>query len=295
MNRLQGFPWPSPPGVAAAPTWNGCSFAVAGRETRVLAYDSESSHWSEALTSLHETESGRNHPIDLASRRLAVATMRRLDNDDPVVLDVGCSSGFVLEDLRQALPKAGLIGADYLRDPLDALARRTMGLPLLQFDLRKCPLPDACVDGITCLNVLEHIDNEGGALSHLHRILTPGGILHLEVPANPALYDLYDEVLMHHRRYRMRDLVALARAAGFRVAKATHLGFLAYPAFWWVKRRNRRRRPSPPEQKARRVVQQIRATAANPFLSGVFRLETVLSGLVSFPWGIRCILVLRKT
>src|SRR6185369_6000481 len=152
-------------------------------------YDAATSHWSDDLTSLHEAEAGQDHPIDLASRRLAVASMRGLEHDAPVVLDVGCSSGFVLEDLQRALPRASVIGSDYLEGPLEGLAGRRSNVPLLQFDLRKCPLSDGCVDGVTCLTVLEHIDDHRAALSEIRRILKPGGIAHIEVPAGPELFD----------------------------------------------------------------------------------------------------------
>lgn len=296
MKVLQSFPWPALPGATAAPSWNGHGFEVAGRNLRLLPYAVETSHWSDDLTAFHEAEGARDHWINLASRRLAVASMRKLDGTrERVILDVGCSSGLMIEDLRAALPGANVIGADYLRGPLESLAGRMPDLPLLQFDLRTCPLPDASVDGVTCLNVLEHIDDHETALGHIHRILKPGGIAHIEVPAHPSLYDIYDEHLMHHRRYRLAELVALARAQGFAVGKATHLGFLVYPAFWWVKRRNRRRLSAPPGEKARLVAQQIRSTRSNQFLVGMIQLETALGRICSFPCGIRCIVVLRKT
>src|SRR5258705_13994837 len=61
-------------------------------------------------------------------------------------LEVGCSSGFLLRDLRRELPGASLIGADYVRGPLDDLHKRMPDIPLLQFDLVQCPLPSDSVD-----------------------------------------------------------------------------------------------------------------------------------------------------
>jgi SAM-dependent methyltransferase len=244
---------------------------------------------------MHEEVAGRDHPIDLASRRLAVATMARLRGRPGLrILDVGCSSGFVLDDLRAALPEAGLIGADYLRAPLEKLAKRVSGIPILQFDLRRCPLPDASVDGITCLNVLEHIDDHEAAMRHLFRILKPGGLAHVEVPAGPDLFDIYDEHLMHHRRYRRGDLAGLARTAGFEVERATHLGCLVYPAFSLVKRRHRRLRSLPAEEKRRIVARQIGSTRRNLALAALFRLETMIGRFLPLPCGIRVIAVLRK-
>jgi ubiquinone/menaquinone biosynthesis C-methylase UbiE len=295
MTSLDAFPWPPPPGNTINPLWNGRNFDLGDRISRVLAYSAETSHWSDDLTFLHETEAGHDHPIDLASRRLAVASMKRLQAHAPIILDVGCSSGFVLEDLRQSLPQAGLIGADYLRGPLEGLAQRMPDMPIMQFDLRKCPLPDACVDGVTCLNVLEHIDDHAAALAEIHRILKPGGLAHIEVPAGPALYDIYDEHLLHHRRYRLADLVSLARQTGFSVEKATHLGFAVYPAFWWVKNRNRRKLHLPVEQKKRLVTAQIRATRVNLLFAALIKLETLIGRHLSYPLGIRCVSVLRKS
>ena len=294
MTLLNSFPWPLPPGSSVCPKWNGHGFEVGSAVNRVLAYEARSSQWSDDLTLLHEAEAGRDHPIDMASRNLAVASMMKLRSATPIILDVGCSSGFVLEDLRRALPQAGLIGTDYLRGPLESLARRMQDLPILQFDLRKCPLPSACVDGVTCLNVLEHIDDHTAALAEIHRILKPGGLAHIEVPAGPALYDIYDEHLMHNRRYRMADLVAMAQGSRFSVEKATHLGFAVYPAFWCVKKYNRRKLTLPTSEKARLVAGQIRATRSNPAFAALIRLEIWLGRRISYPWGIRCVTVLRK-
>ena len=55
-----------------------------------------------------------------------------------------------------------------------------------------------------------------------------------------VVYDVYDRLLMHFRRYRLGDLRRLVERAGLRVVFASHLGTLLYPGFRFVKRRNRR-------------------------------------------------------
>jgi SAM-dependent methyltransferase len=231
----------------------------------------------------------------VASRGLAIQTIDELcPADEPLVLDEGCSSGFLLEELRARVPRAAVMGADYIEPPLRKLASQGKGVPLLQFDLRHCPLPDASLDGIVCLNVLEHIDDDTAALKNIWRLLKPGGIAHIEVPAGPRLYDLYDEVLMHHRRYRMGELIAMADQTGFEVVRATHLGFFVYPAFALKKLWNRRWSRATPETKRRLVAAQIRKTSASGALGILLKLEIVLGRRFRFPWGIRCVLVLRK-
>jgi hypothetical protein len=126
--------------------------------------------------------------------------------------------------------------------------------------------------------VLEHIDNDFKALQEIQRILRPCGLAHIEVPANPPSFDLYDEVLMHFRRYRLGDLTTKAREAGFAILKATHLGFFVYPLFKMGKRRNQKagKNVSFDEKKAI-LARQIGTTARNQLLSMAFKVERIFS------------------
>lgn len=289
------FPWPRPSYAREAPVWQGTQFLIDGQPRRILEFDASESHWSPQLTALHEQEAGVNHPIDRASRHLAVDSLGSfIAREFPVILDVGCSSGYVLREIRRVLPKALLIGSDYILPPLLQLAERMRELPILQFDLRRCPLPDNCVDAVTALNVLEHIDQDEVALGQLYRILRPGGVAHIEVPAGPGLFDIYDEQLLHHRRYRLRDLSAKARGAGFDIVKSTHLGVFIFPAFWFAKKRNRRLLTLSKVEKDKVVAAQIRDTQQSTILSVCLSLERFLGRKILYPYGIRCILVGRK-
>jgi SAM-dependent methyltransferase len=297
---LANYAWPHLPGSAgAAPRWENDGFRLAPGTSpqSVLTYAQSESHWSEELTELHEAEAGDgDHPIDRASRALALHSLRQhLPQSPGVVLDVGCSSGFFLRDFRRAQPSVPIIGADYIPGPLHKLASALPGVPLLQFDLRTCPLPADSLAAIVCLNVLEHIDLDQQALGHMHRILQPGGIAHVEVPAGPGCYDIYDEHLMHHRRYTMAELTAKARQAGFRVLSRTHLGALVYPAFYFVKRRNRRHLTLPPAEKAALIGRMMRNTRKSTAMELAMRLELFLGRAFAYPLGIRCVAVLQKS
>ena len=294
--NLDGFPWPAIGEREIVPAWEGGHFIVDLERLEILTYSQGESAWSPELTALHEKEASASHPIDVASRKMAIESMKLVRTcQNPVILDVGCSSGFLVEDLLREVPQAAIIGADYLPDVVLSAARRVRIAPFLQFDLRNCPLPDDCLDGVTALNVLEHIDDDFKALKEIHRILRAGGLAHIEVPADPSSFDLYDQVLMHFRRYRLRDLMTKAQEAGFAILKATHLGVFIYPLFKFVKRQNQKAgKHMTHDEKKALVARQIGTTARNEFLSAAFKLERALGSVVNYPIGIRAVLRLQK-
>jgi hypothetical protein len=63
-----------------------------------------------------------------------------------------------------------------------------------------------------------------------------GGAVIVEAPAGAHLFDGYDRVLMHYRRYDMPALLSQLRTAGFVIEPKSHPGFLLYPGFYLVKR-----------------------------------------------------------
>jgi SAM-dependent methyltransferase len=295
--NLDGFPWPIIGKSKTTPVWDGSQFVIGSERFEILTYSESESAWSPELTALHEKEASTSHPIDIASRMMAIESMKLLQGRrNPIILDVGCSSGFLVEDLLRQIPQASISGADYLPNVVLSAARRVRSAPFLQFDLRNCPLATGCLDGVTALNVLEHIDDDFKALQEIHRILRQGGLAHIEVPADPSSFDLYDEVLMHFRRYRLRDLTQRALEAGFAILKATHLGFFVYPLFKIVKQRNQKAgKTLSYDEKKTLVARQIGRTARTRLLSTAFKLERIFNPLVSFPFGIRAVLRLQKT
>jgi SAM-dependent methyltransferase len=98
-------------------------------------------------------------------------------------------------------------------------------------------ISDGAIDFAYTFNVLEHIEDDRGALAALAGKVRVGGTLLVYVPAFDLLYTSMDRKVGHLRRYRKRDLCEKVRAAGFDVQEAAYgdsLGFfatLAYRAF----------------------------------------------------------------
>jgi SAM-dependent methyltransferase len=251
-------------------------------------------NWSQELEELHE-ESSRTHFIDVWTRRAMLGRLGQLPAA-PTVIDIGCSSGYLLADLRTRLPDATLIGVDLVPSGLRRARTQVLDALLLQADACSLPIRDASVDVAVSANLLEHVRDDQRALAEIGRVLRPGGRAVIVVPMNPYLYDYYDRLLGHERRYARGELARKARAHGLSVLDDVHLGAPLYPALWAVKRRNRRHhehlRGAALERKVRRDIERTSD-------SGLGRLacrleERLLSAGVRLPFGIRGMTVLER-
>lgn len=89
-------------------------------------------------------------------------------------------------------------------------------------------LDEDTYDLIALYDVLEHVEDDAGALRILHRLLNPEGWLVLTVPAYQWMWSHHDEVNLHFRRYQRARLVELAERSGFRVCRATYFNTLLF-------------------------------------------------------------------
>ncbi len=147
-----------------------------------------------------------------------------------VVLNVGCGSG----ELNVMLARRG-----YQVDAFDpapeavALAeRRRVEAQVANVSITRGDLfhfsSARRYDAIVCIDVLEHLADEGGAVERLAMLLMPEGLLLLSVPALQWLYGYHDEELGHVRRYSRRRLLRVLDGP-FVVERARYFGFLLIP------------------------------------------------------------------
>ena len=214
----------------------------------------------------------------------------------PTLLDLGCSSGYLLAELEAAHPTATLIGLDLVSAGLRRAHRLVPQARLLRADVCRMPLGDESVNGIVSANLLEHVPDDFQALREIARVLRPGARAVLVVPAGPGTYDYYDRFLGHERRYRRGELAGKGRAAGLERVEEIHLGSVLYPAFWLVKKRNRLRDQGL-EGRAleERVAADIASTGSSRVGPVACELERRLLDVgIRLPFGIRNLTVLRR-
>lgn len=93
----------------------------------------------------------------------------------------------------------------------------------------KLPFKDGEFDLAVALDVLEHIEDDEGALKEWHRILKKSGKVFITVPAYQWLWSEHDESLHHHRRYTLSGLHKKLNQAGFHVQKRTYAIVFSFP------------------------------------------------------------------
>jgi 2-polyprenyl-3-methyl-5-hydroxy-6-metoxy-1,4-benzoquinol methylase len=84
-------------------------------------------------------------------------------------------------------------------------------------------------------DVLEHIEDDRGAVERVHALLRPGGVAIISVPAYQWLFGRHDVQLGHYRRYTRHNLTKLF-AAGFEVEAARYYGASFIPVALWFSR-----------------------------------------------------------
>jgi SAM-dependent methyltransferase len=137
------------------------------------------------------------------------------------VLDFGAGIGTLSAVVRA-------LGLDPVCLEPDARQRRELERQGFRTVASLTDLEDASLDYIYSSNVLEHIENDVETLVGLRRLLRPGGLLFLYVPAFQSLYSAMDRAVGHVRRYDRTMLDQRLRAAGFTVEHVHYADVLGY-------------------------------------------------------------------
>ena len=160
------------------------------------------------------------------------------------ILEIGSGTGNLT---RQLIPRDQYVASDINPLYLSTLKALTADRPYLDVTLTDVtrgetfPRREGGFDTVVCLNVVEHVDDDVGALRNLRAALAPAGRAIVLVPQGPGAFGTLDEVLGHKRRYTKESLAALAASAGFRITELLELNRLGSVA-WWLNGQVLRRR-----------------------------------------------------
>jgi len=141
------------------------------------------------------------------------------------ILDAGCGSGRNMVELA----RLGTVTGVELSGTSVQLARERAAGEVVEGSVMDMPFDDANFDLTVSLDVIEHLEDDIGALRELRRVTRPGGALLVTVPAYQWLWSGHDEINHHHRRYNRRTLLSAARSGGWELESFTNFSSLTLP------------------------------------------------------------------
>jgi SAM-dependent methyltransferase len=221
-----------------------------------------------------------------ARQTIVRRVLRRYAPPRAEILDLGCGTGATSAEL---LPFGGVIGLDVGAAALRHARRR--GLAVAQASGERLPVRDAAVDVVVALDVLEHLDDDRGALAEIRRVLRPGGLLLATVPAYAFLWSSHDEALGHRRRYARGELRRRIAEAGFEIRLCSYVMASILPIAIAVRLSQRlRRRKAPPQSGYIALPRPV-----NDLLAHVAGLDGLIVPIVPLPFGLSIIAVARRS
>lgn len=187
---------------------------------------------ADEYTNLERVE--RDHWYYSGKRELVTRWLDRVGalGRERLLLDCGAGTGAFAASLK------GLCRVRVLDDHAESLALlrgRFDAAEIIEGTITRIPLgPETC-DVVTALDVLEHVPDDRGAVRELYRVLKPGGVALVTVPALRSLWSEWDVVLHHQRRYHAAELRSLF-GQGWQVLHWNYTNVAALPAVWLVRR-----------------------------------------------------------
>ncbi len=202
------------------------------------------------------------------------------------ILDAGCGTGGNLAHLEGAGRRVGL---DFSPDALAGARKRDLA-ELVRGTVTSLPFAASSFDAAISMSVIYHqwVADPAEALREVHRVLRPGGLLFLDVPAYQSLLSAHDEAVMTARRFDARETRRLVEASGFEVLRVTHWNTLLFPAIWAA----RRMKLMPAGQDFETT--EPTASGRNAVLDWAMRLEAAVMKRVALPFGVSIHCVARK-
>ena len=173
----------------------------------------------------------------------------KLDNENGIMLDLGCGEGRHIFGAMQKFPNLQCVGLD---PHLQSLDKSLEGLELFESLSNKTttflsgsayslPFGDSTFDLVVCSEVLEHLHEYRDAISEINRVLKPGGKFLASVPAEfPekicwALSTEYQNQPGGHLRiFKKKNLINDVSQRGFNFIQSERFHSV-HSAYWWLR------------------------------------------------------------
>jgi SAM-dependent methyltransferase len=217
----------------------------------------------------------------------------RFPPDKPCkLLDAGCGTGGMLYTLRKTHPEWQAMGLDRSSVAVHYCQQRGFADVILG-SVDEMPFPTASFDVVLSLDVLYHREVlQDRALSEMARVLKPGGLLILNLPAFDVLRGRHDAAVHGMRRYTVKAIWKLLGPIDFKLEAAfCWNAWLFFPLLSW--RLLTRLLSAPGEIETKSDLSALPAKI-NALLAAIGKLDFMLCRLLHLPLGTSVYSVGRK-
>lgn len=203
-------------------------------------------------------------------------------------LDVGCGTGYSLLWLRERFKLAEAYGVDSSLHAAAFWPKRGLDTCALA-SADRLPFCASEFDLVTCFDVIYQLNDEraSAAISEIHRVLVPGGVLFIREPAYQWMRGAHDVAVGTHRRYTSTDLRRLLRAHGFELKRSTYANTVLFWAAAPYRLLSRLR--SSRQSDVRPVPDWM-----NKILGAVLEFEARALHRITFPFGLSVVALATK-
>jgi SAM-dependent methyltransferase len=222
-------------------------------------------------------------------RILETVLHRELDGRRPLAIaSLGCGPAEGLDWLNRFAGSGGrVVGID--AEPLHA-RQKSPNVDYIVGKIEALPVVEESFDAVMALDVLEHLDDDATGLREAARLVRPGGLLLITVPALPSLWGGQDVVSQHRCRYVKDTLCQVFIRAGLPVPRVTYFNTLLFPPVAGIRWT---RRVLGLGDRARSDFEDTRPGLINDLLTSIFAAEQHLVTRISLPIGVSLMALAR--
>jgi len=206
-----------------------------------------------------------------------------------LLVDCGAGTGAFAAEMTTA---CRVIALDDHEESL-VLARQKLGpAQVMKGTCVNIPLPENSVDVLTALDVIEHVEQDRQALAEFSRVVKPGGLVVVTVPALMMLWSDWDVALHHFRRYTKRSLLAIIPRDSFEIVRCSYVNVAAFPLVVLVRKWRALKRLLGFKSEGRSE-DRIPPAPLNALLKRSF-VSLACQDWIQFPAGVGLLAVLRR-
>lgn len=149
------------------------------------------------------------------------------------LLDAGCGTGGMILRLRKEQPGWRWSGIDFMPIACELARQRCgAGTDIREASVTALPFADGSFDAVVSADVICQVDDADVAVKEFFRVLKPGGVVVINVPAYMWMWSYHDDSCQTKHRYTRPEVEELMRAAGLVDRWSTHLNALPFPLLW---------------------------------------------------------------